>query len=179
MGHPEVCDYGLLLTFPSGVTRRVLRMAKTGRHLDISLLEVDANGLEEGRDYVILDFDPSIQVVPGDEVVAVGTPLGLPNTLTFGRVSAWRADDDVPIVQTDAAINHGNSGGPLLVKKNGLYRWVGINTFKIGEDQNAQGLGFAIYAGEIKKSQFSWYSCDKQGAAQAINEHYNIGAVVK
>lgn len=180
-GHPEVCNYGLQVTFPSGVKKPVLRMAETARHLDIALLEVDADGLSEGRDYIILGYAPSMTVAPGDEVVAVGAPLGLSNTLTFGRISAFRQQDEVVLIQTDTAINHGNSGGPLLVKKKDRYYWIGVNTFTLGrnDDDNAQGLNFAVHAGEINKSQFLWYSCNKQGAAQAIGEIYKVGAIVK
>ena len=55
-----------------------------------------------------------MQARPGQEVVALGTPLGLQNTVTRGIVSAVRDVGGVTLVQTDAAINPGNSGGPLL-----------------------------------------------------------------
>jgi len=85
--------------------------------------------------------------VAGQEVVALGSPRGLANTVTRGIVSAVRRSgeelkSDVPvnstIIQTDASVNPGNSGGPL-VNSNGEV--IGIVTFK---KTNAEGLNFAI-----------------------------------
>jgi S1-C subfamily serine protease len=82
----------------------------------------------------------SIQGVrAGQEVIAIGAPLGLQSTATRGIVSALRNADGVVLIQTDAAINPGNSGGPLLDRRG---RVIGINTLKIGG--SAQSLGFAV-----------------------------------
>jgi S1-C subfamily serine protease len=82
----------------------------------------------------------SIQGVrAGQEVIAIGAPLGLQSTATRGIVSALRNADGVVLIQTDAAINPGNSGGPLLDRAG---RVIGINTLKIGG--SAQSLGFAV-----------------------------------
>jgi S1-C subfamily serine protease len=85
--------------------------------------------------------------VAGQEVVALGSPRGLANTVTRGIISAVRRSgedmkSDVPVnstlIQTDASVNPGNSGGPL-VNSNGEV--LGIVTFK---KTNAEGLNFAI-----------------------------------
>src|SRR6059058_1590604 len=80
----------------------------------------------------------------GELVFAFGSPEGLRNSVTMGIVSAVarQSDPDSPLVyiQTDAPINHGSSGGPL-VNVNG--ELVGINTFVMNGSGN-QGLGFAI-----------------------------------
>jgi S1-C subfamily serine protease len=87
----------------------------------------------------------------GDEVFAIGNPFGLEQTLTRGVVSAvnrvlpgasWSLRE--PMIQTDAAINHGNSGGPLVDRCGNV---VGINTAILPD---AQGIGFAIPAGIVR-----------------------------
>jgi len=89
---------------------------------------------------------------PGDVVLAIGNPLGLNQTVTMGIVSAVgrqlsnsSAED---FIQTDAAINLGNSGGALVNAEGAL---VGINTALIGKAHNAEGIGFAIPAGTAKR----------------------------
>ncbi len=76
----------------------------------------------------------------GQEVIALGSPLGLQNTVTRGIVSALRQVGDVTLVQTDAAINPGNSGGPLLDRSGKV---IGITTMGV-KSAVAQGLSFAI-----------------------------------
>jgi S1-C subfamily serine protease len=94
----------------------------------------------------------------GDEVMAAGAPLGLRSTDTAGIVSALHravplsGDDSdtktvIDAVQTDAAINHGNSGGPLL---NMASEVIGINTASKSLSDSASGLGFAIPVNEMK-----------------------------
>ena len=74
----------------------------------------------------------------GQEVIALGTPLGLQNTVTRGIVSAVRRVGTVTLVQTDAAVNPGNSGGPLLDRSGDV---IGIATLGV---RSAQGLSFAV-----------------------------------
>jgi S1-C subfamily serine protease len=91
---------------------------------------------------------PGVQALPlgglqhvrvGQEVRAIGSPLGLQNTVTRGIVSAVRRAGPVTLIQTDAAINPGNSGGPLLDRSG---RVVGIATMKVGD--RAESLAFAV-----------------------------------
>jgi S1-C subfamily serine protease len=77
----------------------------------------------------------------GQEVLAVGSPLGLRNTVTRGIVSAVRRVGPVVLVQTDAAINPGNSGGPLV---DATGRVIAIATMKVSG--GAESLGFAVAA---------------------------------
>ena len=77
---------------------------------------------------------------PGQEVIALGSPLGLQNTVTRGIVSAVRTVGALTLVQTDAAINPGNSGGPLLDRTGQV---IGITTMAM-RSAVAQGLGFAV-----------------------------------
>jgi hypothetical protein len=80
-------------------------------------------------------------VRPGQEVVAIGSPLGLQNTVTRGIVSALRRSGPVVLVQTDAAINPGNSGGPILDRRGQV---IAIATLKVGG--RAEALGFGVAA---------------------------------
>ena len=111
---------------------------------DIAVLKIDATGLTP----VVLGDSDELNV--GDSVVAIGNPLGveLRGTLTDGIVSAINRDvyvDGVTmtLIQTNAALNNGNSGGPLI---NVYGQVVGINTMKMGSSSttSVEGLGFAI-----------------------------------
>ena len=97
----------------------------------------------EGK--TLLELSSIARVRPGQEVVAIGSALGvLQNTVTRGIVSALRNDGGVMLLQTDAAINPGNSGGPLLDRSG---RVVGVNTMKVGA---ATSIGFAVAADHVK-----------------------------
>ena len=105
--------------------------------LDIALLRVDSTGaLPAAR------LGDSSAVKVGEEVVAIGNPIGLDQTMTRGIVSGLNrllpGVSDEPMIQTDAPINPGNSGGPLVDRCGGV---VGINTL-VSED--AQSIGFAV-----------------------------------
>ena len=107
---------------------------------DMALLKVGS-----GRNLAPLRF--AARVREGDDVIALGFPLGLTEsmTVTRGIVSAIRTFSGVKHLQTDAAINPGNSGGPLLNDRGEV---VGMNTFirrEIeGREYDAQGIGFAV-----------------------------------
>ena len=95
-----------------------------------------------------LPFGDTSRLEPGDEVVAIGYALGLSGqaTITRGIVSAMRYDSLLQsnVIQTDAALNPGNSGGPMLSMSGEI---LGINTFRIDESDSgraAEGLGFAV-----------------------------------
>jgi S1-C subfamily serine protease len=96
-----------------------------------------------------LRFDDSNRLRPGDPVYAIGNPFGLDRTMTAGIVSATGRDIRAPnglsisdSIQTDAPINHGNSGGPLLDRSGGV---IGISSQIEGGTVNANiGIGFAV-----------------------------------
>jgi hypothetical protein len=83
---------------------------------------------------------PASDVRTGQDVAAIGAPLGFQNTVTRGIVSGVRRLETVTLLQTDAAINPGNSGGPLLNRRGDA---VGIATMGVRE---SQGLSFAVAA---------------------------------
>src|SRR5437868_2197389 len=115
---------------------------------DIAVLKVDAHS----RALTPLRFGDSDAVRVGDAVLAIGNPFGLDRSATAGIVSALQREIQAPnsyaidhVIQTDAAINHGNSGGPLL---NANGRVIGVNaqieTGQAGEAGGNVGIGFAI-----------------------------------
>jgi S1-C subfamily serine protease len=87
----------------------------------------------------ILQLGSALPVRAGQEVLAVGSPHGLQNTVTRGIVSAVRMAGGIELIQTDAAINPGNSGGPLLDREG---RVIGVTTLKMG--RGAESIGFAV-----------------------------------
>jgi S1-C subfamily serine protease len=120
---------------------------------DLAVLKVDnVNNLSVAK------LGDSDKVKVGDEVLAAGAPLGLRSTVTHGIISALHrpiplsgegSDTDTVIdaIQTDASINHGNSGGPLINMDSQV---IGINTAGKSLSDSASGLGFAIPVNEAK-----------------------------
>jgi putative serine protease PepD len=118
---------------------------------DVAVLHVDAPGSKLHP----LTLADSSRVSVGDGVVAIGNPFGLDGTVTSGIVSAVgreiSAPDDTPIenaIQTDAAINHGNSGGPLLNLQGQV---VGITSQIQSEGGGNDGVGFAVPSNTAKQ----------------------------
>lgn len=111
---------------------------------DLAVLKIEASGLQAA------EFGDSSVLQVGDSVVAIGDPLGvtLRGTMTDGIISAINRDLTVNdrtmnLIQTNAALNNGNSGGPLI---NCYGQVIGINTMKLRSyySTTAEGLGFAI-----------------------------------
>ncbi|WP_020617458.1 S1C family serine protease [Paenibacillus daejeonensis] len=114
---------------------------------DLAVLEIDAKGID-----VVAELGDSTKIRDGETVIAIGNPLGLGDSLTMGIVSKTRRiipvslnqdgvyDWEQEVIQIDASINQGNSGG-ALVDLNG--RLIGINSMKVS-DYGVEGLGFAI-----------------------------------
>ena len=99
---------------------------------DIAIIKVAGFGLP------LLDLGNSNSVTVGERVIVVGSPRGLEGTVTAGILSSVREGEGLKVLQTDAAVNPGNSGGPLVNDK-GLA--VGVISFKL---RSAEGLNFAI-----------------------------------
>ena len=119
---------------------------------DLAVLHIDAQNLTAAK------FGNSDTLRVGDTVVAIGDPLGVEfrGTYTNGIVSAINRDVEVngrtmTLIQTNAALNSGNSGGPLI---NCYGQVIGINTVKIGafaDTAGVEGLGFAIPSTQVKE----------------------------
>lgn len=106
---------------------------------DIAVLRIEATNLP------VVRLGDSQQLQVGDPVLAIGSPFGFEQTVTQGIVSAkgrsLPGDTAVPFIQTDAAVNPGNSGGPLIDASGAV---VGINAQIYSQSGGSQGLSFAI-----------------------------------
>ena len=126
------------------------RLVGTDPSTDLAVIRVDASRtlLQPLR------LADSSAVGVGDAVLALGSPFGLEGTVTAGIVSALHREMTAPnnftitdTIQTDAAINHGNSGGPLLDR---LGRVIGVNAQIESESGGSDGVGFAIPSNTVR-----------------------------
>ncbi|MDD7120872.1 S1C family serine protease [Limosilactobacillus reuteri] len=120
---------------------------------DLAVLKINAANVK-----TVASFGNSNSIVPGQDVLAIGSPMGseYANTVTKGIISAkyrtLKAGTDgtlTSVIQTDAAINSGNSGGPLI---NMAGQVIGINSMKLASDtqgSSVEGIGFAIPSNEV------------------------------
>lgn len=128
------------VNFTDGAKLKAKLLGKDAK-TDLALLQVDP----KGKKLTAVSFGDSDKARIGDWVMAIGNPFGLGGTVTVGIISARNRDisagpyDD--FIQTDAAINRGNSGGPLF-DMNG--KVIGINTAIISPSGGSIGIGFAI-----------------------------------
>jgi serine protease DegQ len=155
---------------------------------DIALLKIDSDNLTQ------VALSNSDELLVGDFVVAIGNPFGLSQTVTSGIVSALgRSGLNIggyeDFIQTDAAINRGNSGGALVNLRGEL---VGINTAIFGPNGGNVGIGFAIPSnmmkslvdqilefGEVRRGLLGILGNDVDaGLAEALNSPANKGAFV-
>ena len=118
---------------------------------DIAVIDVDAPASELKP----LELADSSAVEVGDGVIAIGSPFGLEQTVTTGIVSALHRQITSPnsfsiddAIQTDAAINHGNSGGPLLDMDGEV---IGVNSQIESESGGNDGVGFAVPSNTVGK----------------------------
>lgn len=138
----------ITIAFPDGTTRPA-RLVGTDSRTDLTLLKVDTD-----VPLPHLEFELNSDPIVGEWSIALGNPFGLfeaaDPTVTVGVVSATGRDLQpqnnryyLDMIQTDAAINKGNSGGPLL---NALGRVIGVNTAIFTETGGSVGIGFAVPA---------------------------------
>jgi serine protease Do len=137
----------ILVTLQDNTLLRATLLAQADP-IDVALIKVTPDAsLPSVR------FGDSDAVRVADRVLAIGNPLGLGGSVTQGIVSALNRDiRDTPFddyIQTDAAINHGNSGGPLFDSRGDV---IGMNTAIISPEETSGsiGLGFAIPSNEVK-----------------------------
>ena len=115
----------------------VARLVGVDKRTDVALLRIAATGLPALR------IGDSSRLQVGEWVVAIGSPFGLDNTVTAGIVSAKARDtgDYTPLIQTDVAVNPGNSGGPLIDMHG---RVVGMNSQIYSRTGGFMGISFAV-----------------------------------
>ena len=125
--------------------KRVFKGSVIGRDsfTDLALVKINA------KDLPVAQLGTSKNLRPGEWVIAIGNPMGLDHTVTFGIISALGRslrdlNNNVELIQTDAAINPGNSGGPLLNIHGAV---IGLNTAIRGDAQN---IGFAMPIDAVK-----------------------------
>jgi S1-C subfamily serine protease len=152
----------------------------TDSSTDVAVLKVEAPAellaplaLADSSTVALAD---SSTVEVGDAVVALGSPFGLEGTLTSGIVSALHREITSPnnfsisdVIQTDAAINHGNSGGPLLDLEG---RVIGVNSQIESESGGNDGIGFAVPSNTVR-------SIADQLIADGSVEHAYLGVGVQ
>ncbi|MEW5866201.1 MAG: trypsin-like peptidase domain-containing protein [Bacillota bacterium] len=152
-------------------------MGKDSRY-DLAVVKIDATGLPT------VELGDSEKIRPGDFAIAIGNPYGLQHTVTAGIISGLaRSIDGDPketgiYIQTDTAINRGNSGGPLIDIEG---RVVGINTAIIPQ---AQGIGFAIPVNVAKsvlddlikgkKIVYPWIGVQLQEVTDELTEYFGL-----
>ena len=143
----------------------------TDASTDLAVLKVDAPVSQ----LFPLSLGDSTKLVVGDQVVAIGSPFGLEGTVTSGIVSALHREMTSPnhfaidnSIQTDAAINHGNSGGPLL---NAQGKIVGVNSQIESNSGGNEGVGFAIPSNTVRSIASQLISSGKA-------EHAVLGVVL-
>ena len=170
------------VTLNDGTTLTASAVGYDDTH-DIALLKVDATGLPAA------DIGKSSDLIVGDQVVAIGNPLGeLTSTLTVGYVSAKERDvttdgSIINMIQTDAAINSGNSGGPLFNMKGQV---VGITTAKYSgtttSGASIEGIGFAIpiddISDKIRQIKENGYVSTPYMGVSVDNRNTGFGAYV-
>lgn len=115
------------------------KVVEVNKQKDLALVKVPVN-----TSFLTLETLENTNV--GDEVIAIGTPLNYDYSISKGIISAIRVAKGITVLQTDCAINSGNSGGPLISLDSG--KVVGVNSFGI-QKNIAEGLNFAITADEI------------------------------
>ena len=124
------------------------RLLGKGLTFDLAILKIDVD-----HPLPSIKVGDSDKVRVGDRVIAIGNPLGLSSTVTSGIVSALHRDlSGTPydeFIQTDAAINHGNSGGPLF-NMNGEVIGINNQIFSDSPSSGSIGLGFAIPSNDLR-----------------------------
>ena len=130
----------IIINFPNGTKLKVDKVLGKDAKTDLALLKVTPK-----KPLPFVKFGDSSKMRVGDWVMAIGNPFGLGGSLTVGVVSAKQRDINSgpydEYIQTDAAINKGNSGGPLF-NMNGEV--IGVNTAIISPTGGSIGIGFAV-----------------------------------
>ncbi|MBI1329952.1 MAG: Do family serine endopeptidase [Alphaproteobacteria bacterium] len=151
------------------------RVVQADKRIDLAVLKIET----KGEKLPVISFGDSDKLQVGDLVLAVGDPFGVGQTVTMGIVSALArtqvsASDYQFFIQTDAAVNPGNSGGALVTTDGKL---AGINTMIYSRTGGSVGIGFAIPANLVRRFvdgansggvKFTWFGADGQAVTSDI-----------
>lgn len=144
----------LIVTFSDG-TRSPAEVVGTDPDTDLAVLKVDVPELQ----FIPVELGDSDHLQVGEQAIAIGNPFGFERTMTVGVISGLgRVVPQVTggsfqfsianLIQTDAAVNPGNSGGPLLDVQG---RVIGVNSFIFSETGVSSGVGFAIPVNTVNR----------------------------
>ena len=113
------------------------RIIGSDQRTDVALVKIDSNNLPR------LTLGDSNKIKVGEWVIAIGSPFGLENSVSAGIISAKARDtgDYLPLIQTDVAVNPGNSGGPLINMRGEV---IGINSQIYSRSGGYMGISFAV-----------------------------------
>jgi serine protease Do len=143
--HVVTGAFEITVTFADG-TRTPAELAGAARVVDLALLKVNV-----GHPLPAVRWGDSSKVQVGDSVLAIGNALAVGMSVSAGIVSALNRNiSDTPVddfIQTDAAINHGNSGGPLF---NMAGEVIGVNSAIVSPTAASAGLGFAMPSDDVR-----------------------------
>ncbi len=150
----------ITVTFDGDPKRYPAELASFVRSEDLALLQIELpggprpeTGLVRPRGFPTVRMGTSADLMPGERVVAIGNPFGQTHTVSTGIISGLHRDVPIPdrglhfqdLIQTDASINFGNSGGPLLNIRGEL---IGINS---AVNSQAENIGFAIPVDRVRE----------------------------
>jgi serine protease Do len=158
--HVVAGAFEIFVTLLDG-TRLEAEVLSATRIVDLALLKVNA-----GRPLQAVTWGEMGRVQVGDSVLAIGNPLGIGTSVSRGIVSALHRDiNDTPIddfIQTDAAINHGNSGGPMFNMDGEV---IGVDSAIVSPTAANAGLGFALpaYQAQFMIEQLKKYGWVRPG----------------
>lgn len=159
------------------------KLLAAARSVDLAVLKIDT-----GHPMPFLKFADSDKAKVGDPVVVIGNPLGLGTSASSGIISAMNRDlMNTPFdnyIQTDAAINHGNSGGPVLDRNGNV---LGVATILVtnGEGEGSNGLGFALAGSDTEHAvqhllhpesgTIGWIGAHLQDLTPSLEQAFHTG----
>ncbi|TAL91485.1 MAG: Do family serine endopeptidase [Candidimonas sp.] len=141
--HVVADSNGIFVTLTNGKEYKA-KVIGTDPRTDVALIKIDIKGMTP------IPIGDSNEIKKGQWVLAIGSPFGLDSTVTAGIISAINRDtgDYLPFIQTDVAVNPGNSGGPLI---NLAGQVIGINSQIISQSGGFMGISLAIPIDEVMR----------------------------
>lgn len=167
----------VIVEFPNG-EEVPAKVVTSNTDADVALIKL----LWVPKGMQVATLGDSDEVKIGNEVIVIGAPLGLKHSLSMGHISGRIADDNISdnftkqeFFQTDAAINHGNSGGPMFNMKGEV---IGIVSFILSESGGFEGLGFAVTSKvakhELLGEQPFWFGLTFEPLVGPAAEIFNV-----